>query len=162
MIDHDADSDAVVWGNFVVQLFRTHGLMMSIGDDIASAAGQTSARWQVIASVAQAPQTVPNIARRMGLSRQSVQRTVYRLVEDGIVGLASNAAHRRSPLVSLTDRGQTAMEAIRRRQQLAVHRWKNRIPTEKVSRALELLQDIERSLGETTRELPRPSKPREE
>jgi dihydrofolate reductase len=59
---------------------------------------------------------VPQIARRMSLTRQSVHASVNRLVRDGFVELGNNADHRRSPLVSLTKRGSTKYEALDAKQ----------------------------------------------
>jgi DNA-binding MarR family transcriptional regulator len=58
------------------------------------------------------PLTVPQIARRMGLTRQSVHATVNRLVRDGFLELAPNSDHRRSPLVGLTTSGRAKYQAI--------------------------------------------------
>lgn len=59
--------------------------------------------------------TVPTIARRLGLARQSVQRVVNDLAEAGLVTLEDNPDHRRSPLVSLTDAGRAVLEELFRR-----------------------------------------------
>lgn len=85
---------------------------------IAAEEELTSARWQVLGAIALAgrPLTVPQIARRMGLTRQSVHATVDRLVEAGLVELVANADHRRSQLVRLTELGQAKYEAIDRKQ----------------------------------------------
>jgi DNA-binding MarR family transcriptional regulator len=74
----------------------------------------TSARWQVLGAVALAerPLTVPQIARRIGLTRQSVHATAKRLIRDGLLELAPNADHRRSQLVRLTDAGRTKYAAL--------------------------------------------------
>jgi DNA-binding MarR family transcriptional regulator len=52
----------------------------------------------------------------MGLTRQSVHATVKRLVGDGLLELAPNADHRRSPLVCLTEPGRATYTVIDRRQ----------------------------------------------
>src|SRR5947208_9580394 len=48
-----------------------------------------------------------HIARQMGLTRQSVQRTVDLLAADGLVAFADNQHHRRAKLVDFTPRGST-------------------------------------------------------
>src|SRR5262245_6851889 len=58
----------------VVQVLRLGGLLTAASDALAEPAGQTSARWQVLAGAEHAPMTVTQIARRLGLARQSVQR----------------------------------------------------------------------------------------
>lgn len=65
--------------------------------------------------------TVPRIARRMGLTRQSVQASVNRLLSDGLVHVVDNPDHRRSPLVRLTEQGSAKYAALQRQQ----IRWSN-------------------------------------
>src|ERR687892_441018 len=93
----------------ILATFRANGLLLAAGDLLAADDGLTSARWQVLGAIALAerPLTVPQIARRMGLTRQSVHATVKRLARDGLLELGRNADHRRSQLVSLTELGRT-------------------------------------------------------
>jgi DNA-binding MarR family transcriptional regulator len=102
----------------VLRTFRANGLLLAIGDVLASDHGLTSARWQVLGAIALAgqPLTVPQIARRMGLTRQSVQASMNRLLDDGLVASGNNPDHRRSPLIRLTDAGAAKYEALQRRQ----------------------------------------------
>src|SRR6266853_1582092 len=74
--------------------------------------GLSTARWQAIGAVSLAhrPLTVPQIARSMGLQRQSVQRTINVLLDDGLVETVDNPDHQRARLVVLTDKGKTAFE----------------------------------------------------
>ena len=102
----------------ILAVFRANGLLIAAGDLLTAEHGLTSARWQVLGAIAlaQQPLTVPQIARRMGLTRQSVHTTVNRLLADGMVELAPNADHRRSPLVGLTERGRATYQAVDRQQ----------------------------------------------
>jgi DNA-binding MarR family transcriptional regulator len=56
--------------------------MLEAGDVLSAGEGLTSVRWQVLGAIvlADRPPTVPQIARRMGLTRQGVHATVRRLV----------------------------------------------------------------------------------
>ncbi|WP_272800265.1 MarR family winged helix-turn-helix transcriptional regulator [Sphingobium sp. AntQ-1] len=77
----------------------------------------TSARWQVLGALAEhgAPRTVSQIARAMGLTRQSVQRVADDLRGAGLIVLLTNPDHARSKLMSMTPAGQDAYaEALRR------------------------------------------------
>jgi DNA-binding MarR family transcriptional regulator len=80
--------------------------------------------WQVLRAIvyAQRPLTVPQIARRMGLTRQSVHTTVSRLLADGVVELVPNEDHQRSQLVRLTAPGQARYQAIDHKQATWVNR----------------------------------------
>jgi DNA-binding MarR family transcriptional regulator len=108
----------------VLRVFRANGLLLAAGDELAANEGLTSARWQVLGAIALAeqPLTVPQIAREMGLARQSVHGTVARLAADGLVEGVPNPYHRRSRLVRLTDAGRASYEAMQRRQAAWVNR----------------------------------------
>jgi DNA-binding MarR family transcriptional regulator len=66
---------------------------------------------------ARQPLTVSQIARRLGLKRQSVQRTVDQLAGQGLVELAPNADHQRASLVGLSVEGQRILAELESRQQ---------------------------------------------
>lgn len=100
----------------VVQVFRLNGLLAAAGDALAKPAGQTSARWQVLAAVEDAPATVAQIARAMGLARQSVQRVADVLEQDGLAAYEENPGHRRAKLLRLTSRGRSALHTIQAAQ----------------------------------------------
>lgn len=121
---------------------------MDAGDLLSADEGLTSSRWQVLGAIvlAERPLTVPQIARRMGLTRQSVHATVDRLVRDGLLELAPNADHRRSALVRLTKRGITTYEAIDARQVAWVNRLARGIARSEIDTAVRVLEEISRRL----------------
>ena len=128
----------------ILSVFKANGLLVATGDQLSAGEGLTSARWQVLGAVALAdrPLTVPQIARRMGLTRQSVHATVKRLVSDGLVELVPNADHQRSQLVRMTARGERRYAAIDKRQVAWVNqlaRGIDRVDLETTSRVLEEL-----------------------
>ena len=120
---HEPTAAADVFGEIILEVFRLNGRLIDAGDSIAAPVGQTSARWQVLGVVAGGPASVAQVAREMGLTRQSVQRTADLLVADGLVRYADNPHHRRAKLVTMTPKGQQALDYIGRRQA----RWANRI-----------------------------------
>ncbi len=89
----------------VLEVFRLNGALLRHGATLTAPVGQTQARWQVIGAVAEATRTVPQIARRMGMSRQGVQRVADLLAKDGMLRLDPNPDHARSPLLRLTPKG---------------------------------------------------------
>lgn len=103
----------------VVQVLRLGGLLAEAGDALAEPAGQTSARWQVLAAVEDAPATVAGIARSLGLARQSVQRVADLLARDGLAAYEDNPDHRRAKLLRLTPTGRSALRTI----QVAQRSW---------------------------------------
>lgn len=111
--------DALSW--LVVQVFQLNGHLLSAGDALSQPAGQTSARWQVLAAVEHAPMTVAQIARTMGLARQSVQRVADLLESDGLAVYEDNPAHLRAKLLRLTPQGLATLRTI----QVAQRAWAN-------------------------------------
>jgi DNA-binding MarR family transcriptional regulator len=96
----------------VADVFEAAGAMRRNGDRLAGIAGQSQARWQVLSVLSQGEWTVPRIARRLGITRQAVQRVVDALRDDGLLRLDANPDHERSPLLRLTGDGIHALETI--------------------------------------------------
>jgi hypothetical protein len=59
----------------------------ALGNDVARPAGQTLARWEVLAAVESESAPVVAIVRTIGHTRQSVQRIDNLLVDDGLVAI---------------------------------------------------------------------------
>jgi DNA-binding MarR family transcriptional regulator len=114
------------FSGLVVRLFRLNGLLAAEGDALARPAGQSTARWQVLASIEDAPMTVAQIARTLGLARQSVQRVADILEQAGLVSYEENPRHRRARLVTLTTPGRDALATI----QSAQRPWANELGEE--------------------------------
>lgn len=98
--------------NLVLEVFRLNGRLLAVGDAVAAPFGLSSARWQVLGALREGPLTVPAIARRMGLRRQSVQRLANVLAAEGCVVYIENPDHRRAMLVKLTDPGASRLEGV--------------------------------------------------
>ena len=98
----------VLFLDLVLTLFRLNGLLIAEGDAMTKDLGLTHARWKVIGAIAlsNAGLTVPGIARVLGQSRQAVQRITDVMVADGILVYTDNPKHKRSALVTLSEKGQ--------------------------------------------------------
>lgn len=94
------------------ELFQLNGRLLVAGDAISATYGLTAARWQVLAALAleKRPLTVAQIARRMGLQRQSVQRLSDILVEQGVLAYYANPDHKRAKLVDFTPKGREILD----------------------------------------------------
>ena len=65
------------------------------------------------------PQSVPQMARSRPVSRQLIQKLVNVLRDEDLVELVKNPAHKRSILVRLTSKGESAVkEMIRKEREL--------------------------------------------
>ncbi|MDI3407811.1 MarR family winged helix-turn-helix transcriptional regulator [Streptomyces cavernicola] len=94
-------------------VFRLNGQFLAVSEQLARPAGLTAAWWQVLGAVLAEPLPVAAIARRMGITRQSVQRVADRLVADGLARYEPNPAHRKAKLVTPTEEGRAAVDRIR-------------------------------------------------
>jgi DNA-binding MarR family transcriptional regulator len=96
----------------VANVFHLAGVFRRQGEDIARLAGRTQAEWQFLSAVSDGPRTVPQVARRLGYTRQSVQRTAAHLESGSLVRFAANPDHKKSALVELTAAGRNALDRI--------------------------------------------------
>ena len=126
----------------ILEVFRLNGRLLSAGDGLTGPDGQTSARWQVLGALDEGPRTVADIGRRMGLTRQSVQRTADLLEADGLVSYASNPAHQRAKLATLTQRGRATLNAITKRQIEWANRIGSRLVDGDLQRTIRTLQQV--------------------
>lgn len=91
--------------------------LRAVGDALHADFGLTAAQRAVVEFLFEnGDHTVPQIARAKRVTRQHIQTLVDSLVVEAMVVLRDNPRHKRSPLVRLTDSGQRAFEAARRRE----------------------------------------------
>jgi DNA-binding MarR family transcriptional regulator len=102
----------------VLQVVRLNGLFTAAGEALAAPAAQTLARWVVLDAIQDRPATVAQVARGVGLSRQSVQRIANLLVRDGLAVYEDNPRHRRAKLLVLTPLGRSTLHTIQSAQRV--------------------------------------------
>jgi len=110
----------------IVQVMQLNGSLLAAGDALAAPAGQSSARWQVLAAVERSPGSVAEIARLMNLARQSVQRVADLLVAQGLASYEENPSHARAKNLRLTASGRRTLGQI----QHAQRQWANKLAAE--------------------------------
>jgi DNA-binding MarR family transcriptional regulator len=96
----------------IVTVFRCNGRLLEAAEEMAITGGLTAARWQVLGAVLDEPLPVAEIARRMGLTRQSVQRLANALVEEGFAEWRPNPRHRRAKLLQPSDKAHAALRQV--------------------------------------------------
>ena len=125
--------------------FRLNGQVLDLAEDLARPAGLTAASWQVLGAVLPAPLTVAGIAREMGITRQSVQRTADLLVGRGLAAYADNPAHRRAKLVTPTPEGLTAVRRINPGHAAAARRLVEAMGAEELREALSAIRRLSKA-----------------
>jgi DNA-binding MarR family transcriptional regulator len=96
----------------VKTVFRLNGQFLTLAETLAAPAGLTAAWWQVLGAVLDQPRSVADVARTVGVTRQSVQRVADLLVDRGLAEYQPNPAHRRAKLLCATDEGHAAVRRI--------------------------------------------------
>src|SRR5438874_13287905 len=95
--------------------------LQRVAEELHRQGPASSARRGLLRSLSdEGPQSVPQMARTRTVSRQYVQTLVNSLMEDGLVEMAPNPAHRRSGLVQLTADGRQAVKDNTRREAILV------------------------------------------
>lgn len=138
--------------NLILAVFRLNGRLLAAGDHLVSDLGLTSARWQVLGAIANAPspQPVAWLARSMGLNRQGVQRIVNEMREDDLVELRPNPNHRRAHLVALTKHGEKACAAASRLQTPWANALARGLDGEELAAANRILKALSERLEKST------------
>ncbi|MCE9673248.1 MarR family winged helix-turn-helix transcriptional regulator [Myxococcus stipitatus] len=126
----------------VLEVFRSNGLLLAAGERLAEPAGLTSARWQVLGVVDHEPAPVANVARAIGLTRQSVQQTADALEAEGLVEYRENPHHRRAKLITLTPTGRERLREVEARQMAWANKLGGRVSQESLRTALRALQEV--------------------
>ncbi|WP_369139421.1 MarR family winged helix-turn-helix transcriptional regulator [Modestobacter versicolor] len=96
----------------IADVYELAGESRRTSEGLAREAGHSAARWHVLSVVSDGPRTVAGAARRLGLTRQSVQRVVDDLVAAGQLELRPNPDHVRAPLVGLTGAGAATLDRL--------------------------------------------------
>nr|WP_325059699.1 MarR family transcriptional regulator [Vitreimonas sp.] len=130
----------------VARVFKTAGEMRRTGDAIAAEVGQTQARWQLIWVVSQKTQPVPDAARELGVTRQSVQRLADELAEEGVLEFLANPRHQRSPLLRLTKRGEDVLARLTAATRRHNQRMVRMLGAERINVTRDALERILRTL----------------
>ena len=128
--------------SLILETFRLNGALLASGNQLTKPFGLTSARWQVLGPIAEGILTVAQIARRMGLARQGVQRIVNDLVDLGLVALEPNIDHKRAPLVVLTEAGKEVMTEVDKAQAAWVNKLADGLSERQVRQALKVIETV--------------------
>lgn len=137
-----SDPYQVVW--LVRRVFRA---LAGKSTELMEALGVTASERAVMEFLHREQElTVPDMARRYGVSRQHIQVTVNALTERGLVEPQRNPRHKLSPLLRLTTEGRSLFEAILERDRDAVGLLFEEMPGEDVATTRKTLQALLRKL----------------
>ncbi len=113
-MDHAVGRRCPVGRKLVGELLRAGTRITASRNALLMGFGITGARLRLLKTVRRRrePRTVAQLARAMGVSRQTLRATVKDLVAAGFVNLEANMFHRRAPIVVLTPQGNECLDRL--------------------------------------------------
>jgi DNA-binding MarR family transcriptional regulator len=135
--------------SLLVEVIRLAEFFTQTGEALAKPEGQTLARWLVLDTIESGPKPVAEIARRLRLARQSVQRVADLLERDGLIAYEANPRHRRAKLARLTPAGRKVLRRIQRAQREWADARGSVLGIRDLEQAVELLRRIRGTLTAT-------------
>lgn len=102
----------------VLEIFKFNGQLVSEGDRLMKEFNLSTVSWKVLGALALShiPMTVPQIARKMGQTRQGIQRITDVLEKKDLLTYQTNPDHKRSRLIALTDQGKRIYRKLEQKQ----------------------------------------------
>ena len=134
----------------ILGIFRANGALLAAGDRLVGTLGLTSARWQLLGGIAgcEESQSVAQLARQIGVTRQAVQRIANELEIEGVVAFRPNPRHKRAQLIKLTAHGRLLFEQAMQRQRPWAARLGRGLTASRAAEACKALDTLLATLGE--------------
>jgi len=129
-------------------VFRLNGQFLAIGEELARPTGLTAALWLVLGAVLESPRSVADLARQIGVTRQSVQRIADVLVDRQLADYLPNPAHRRAKLLTPTTEGRQAIRRISPHHAAFAERLAVEVSSETLQEAVAVLERLSNTLDE--------------
>jgi DNA-binding MarR family transcriptional regulator len=141
-------TDAMV--ELISRSFRLNSRLQITADRMAREVGLSAARWQVLSTVTQAthPVTISDIARWMGLARQSVQQVADALAKDGLISYEPNPKHQRASLVVVTEKAAKLLEQLDKQRYAWAREVATTLPVADIKVASEVLDRVREKLSD--------------
>ena len=123
--------------------------LKALGDDLHGDVQITTAMRAVMETLSEAgAQTVPQIARAKGVTRQHIQLLADALVKAGLAAVKANPAHRRSSLIALTEKGKRAFAKMQAREAPIVEEMAWEFDAQELERATAVLERLAARIDE--------------
>ena len=130
--------EAIAFGTAVERAGR---LIMAARHGLATAHGLTVPAWRLLAVISQMRRrpSLPRVARRLRISRQSVRQMAGELHERGLLSMPTGPASRKERLVVLTPKGHLAMTRLDETLRFLLREMTNDFPQETLTATADLL-----------------------
>ncbi|HTP27346.1 MAG TPA: MarR family winged helix-turn-helix transcriptional regulator [Anaeromyxobacteraceae bacterium] len=136
-------SDADALYEVVREVRRLFHRLANCADRLHADLGVSAAQRAVLEALADdGISTVPDLARRKGVTRQHIQVLANQLQSAGLVETHPNPAHQRSSLLALTPAGRRAFDSMRAREERLFASMRRRFKTLQLEQVAQILRDI--------------------
>lgn len=138
----------------ITEIRKAFGELRTFSDGQIMDLGMTAAMRAVLEDLDKhGAQTVPDIARRKGRTRQHIQQLADALVKAGFAEFRDNPAHRRSRLLAQTKRGREVFSEIRRRERESLGQAAKHLDGSRIEATTDFLRELRKDLaGQTDRD----------
>lgn len=103
-----------VYRRLIADVYELAAVSRRVSDSVAREQGVTAPQWHTMSVLSGGEAaSVPQIAARLGVSRQAVQRVADQLLESGHLDRQANPRHETSPLLRLTPAGEEVLGRLR-------------------------------------------------
>lgn len=131
----------------ICQVRSCFNQLRSLSDELHRDVEISASMRAVMESLAEdGEQTVPQIARAKGVSRQHIQVNVDELVASALIILRDNPGHRRSPFVMLTKKGQGTFKEMRHRETKVLELLAHDLRLDRLEETAEMLAKLKDNL----------------
>jgi len=133
-----------VFENLMEECFQLNRSLIEVAKQLTEDLGVTGAQWGVLGALGRddAPRTIAEAARRMGLARQSVQRVADALADQGLVEYLPNSEDRRTKLAEVTGAGRALLAELETRQLAWANRTAGDLSRANIEEAMRLIKQI--------------------
>lgn len=146
----ESDANPIdTFAELTLESFRLNALLLAKGDELAKDVGLTSTRWQVLGTLILTgkPVTVATIAQRMGLTRQSVQRTADGLTNLKFTRYIDNPNHLRWNLVQPTAAGFKVHKKLEKRRLKWAREIVEDVSQKELNTALRVIRQLKNTIA---------------
>ncbi len=143
-----AKTDALM--HLMVETLKLAPKLQLEGDKLTKQHDLTSSRWGVLGflSATDKALTVADLARRMDLKPQTVQRFVIALEEKGFITLDNNPDHKRAKLIELTGKGKKALVKLKEKERQWASNLTGGMTNDDIVKAAEVLSQLHQNISE--------------
>lgn len=130
------------------EVFLLHAALSAVMDDVHERAGLRTSQVKVADALERAgPASVPEIAARLGVSRQFVQTVCNEFEEMGLIEFQDSPRHKRSKLVVLTEKGRRTLARTGRSEAAIIEKAMPDIDGKATGAATTLLKELREKLA---------------